>query len=152
MSSSKAWTASKCLAMHRYGMLDPDEIDKAGIPLTARAVFIVGPDKKLKLSILYPATTGRNFSEVSCPFYSCFSQTAPVSQNLLYMAITSQCLPGKNVWLYAHTPQKTSSVAVQQVCCASGNELRIALSRNVWHYMHEVQPGCKTCLMYSNLS
>ena len=45
-------------------MLDPDERDNTGIPLTARAVFIVGPDKKLKLSILYPATTGRNFSEV----------------------------------------------------------------------------------------
>ncbi|EDQ91777.1 uncharacterized protein MONBRDRAFT_17605 [Monosiga brevicollis MX1] len=46
------------------GMLDPDEQTKEGLPATARCVFIVGPDKKLKLSILYPATTGRNFNEV----------------------------------------------------------------------------------------
>ncbi|KAG9282714.1 peroxiredoxin-6 [Astyanax mexicanus] len=46
------------------GMLDPDEQDKDGLPLTARCVFVVGPDKKLKLSILYPATTGRNFTEI----------------------------------------------------------------------------------------
>lgn len=46
------------------GMVDPVEKDCKGLPLTCRAVFIVGPDKKLKLSILYPATTGRNFDEI----------------------------------------------------------------------------------------
>ena len=45
----------------QLGMIDPDEKDKSGMPLTARAVFIIGPDKKVKLSILYPASTGRNF-------------------------------------------------------------------------------------------
>jgi len=47
-----------------YGMLDPAEKDKQGLPLTCRAVFVVNPQKKLALSILYPATTGRSFAEV----------------------------------------------------------------------------------------
>lgn len=42
-------------------MLDPVEKDSKGIPLTCRAVFVLNPEKKLALSILYPATTGRNF-------------------------------------------------------------------------------------------
>lgn len=46
------------------GMLDPAEKDDKGMPVTARVVFIFDPDKKLKLSILYPATTGRNFDEI----------------------------------------------------------------------------------------
>ena len=32
--------------------------------MTVRSVFIVGPDKKLKLTITYPASTGRNFEEI----------------------------------------------------------------------------------------
>jgi len=47
-----------------YGMMDPDEKDAKGLPLTCRAVFVIGADKKLKLSILYPATTGRNLQEI----------------------------------------------------------------------------------------
>lgn len=48
----------------QLGMLDPIEKDKDGLPLTCRAVFIVDPKKLLRLSILYPATTGRNFDEI----------------------------------------------------------------------------------------
>lgn len=43
------------------GMLDYAELDKDSMPLTARSVFIIGPDLKLKASLLYPATSGRNF-------------------------------------------------------------------------------------------
>merc|ERR1719308_28922 len=48
----------------KYSMLDPVAKDAQGMPLTCRAVFVIGPDAKLKLSILYPATTGRNFDEI----------------------------------------------------------------------------------------
>ncbi|KAB7496883.1 UNVERIFIED_CONTAM: hypothetical protein RMT77_002056 [Armadillidium vulgare] len=48
----------------KFGMLDPEEKDAEGMPLTARAAFVIGPDKKMKLAILYPATTGRSFEEI----------------------------------------------------------------------------------------
>ena len=43
-----------------YGMIHPNANDT----LTVRSVFVVGPDKKVKLMITYPASTGRNFDEV----------------------------------------------------------------------------------------
>jgi 1-Cys peroxiredoxin 6 len=45
------------------GMLDPEEKDAAGVPLPARALVIL-KGTTVKLTILYPATTGRNFEEV----------------------------------------------------------------------------------------
>ena len=45
-------------------MLDPDEKDSEGMALTCRALFIISPDKKMKLSMLYPASTGRSMDEV----------------------------------------------------------------------------------------
>ena len=43
-----------------YDMIHPNADDK----MTVRSVFIIGPDKKIKLMIIYPASTGRNFDEL----------------------------------------------------------------------------------------
>ena len=45
---------------HLYDMIHPN----ASATFTVRSLFVIGPDKKLKLSITYPASTGRNFVEV----------------------------------------------------------------------------------------
>jgi alkyl hydroperoxide reductase subunit AhpC len=43
-----------------YDMIHPNADSTA----TVRSVFIIGPDKKIKLTITYPASTGRNFTEI----------------------------------------------------------------------------------------
>jgi len=43
-----------------YDMIHPNASDK----FTVRSVFIIGPDKKIKLILTYPASTGRNFDEI----------------------------------------------------------------------------------------
>ncbi len=43
-----------------YGMIHPN----ASETFTVRSLFVIGPDKKIKLTITYPASTGRNFHEV----------------------------------------------------------------------------------------
>ncbi|KAJ8435743.1 hypothetical protein Cgig2_003165 [Carnegiea gigantea] len=48
----------------QLNMVDPDEKDSSGNPLPSRALHMIGPDKMVKLSFLYPATTGRNMDEV----------------------------------------------------------------------------------------
>jgi alkyl hydroperoxide reductase subunit AhpC len=43
-----------------YDMIHPG----ASETFTVRSVFVIGPDKKVKLTITYPASTGRNFEEI----------------------------------------------------------------------------------------
>jgi alkyl hydroperoxide reductase subunit AhpC len=43
-----------------YDMIHPN----ASLTATVRSVFIIGPDRKIKLTLTYPASTGRNFNEI----------------------------------------------------------------------------------------
>ena len=50
-----------------YDMLDTQDttnIDQKGIAFTIRSVFIIDPSKKIRLTMMYPASTGRNTTEV----------------------------------------------------------------------------------------
>ena len=63
-----------------YDMIHPNANDT----LTVRSVFVIGPDKKVKLTITYPASTGRNFDEIlrvidSLQLTAKFSVATPVN-------------------------------------------------------------------------
>ncbi|KAG0319210.1 hypothetical protein BGZ99_005249 [Dissophora globulifera] len=50
-----------------YDMLDYQDItnvDQKGIPFTVRSVFVIDPKKVIRLTLSYPASTGRNFDEI----------------------------------------------------------------------------------------
>lgn len=63
-----------------YGMIHPNASDT----VTVRSVYVIGPDKKVKLMITYPASTGRNFDEIlrvidSLQLTSKYSVATPVN-------------------------------------------------------------------------
>ena len=65
-----------------YDMIHPNANDT----LTVRSVFVIGPDKKVKLTLTYPASTGRNFDELlrvidSLQLTSNYSVATPVNWN-----------------------------------------------------------------------
>ena len=43
-----------------YGMIHPNASDR----FTVRSVFVIDPNKKIRLTLTYPASTGRNFDEI----------------------------------------------------------------------------------------
>ena len=43
---------------------DLNNIDEKGIAFTIRSVFVIDPSKKIRLTMMYPASTGRNTAEV----------------------------------------------------------------------------------------
>lgn len=76
-------------------MLDPSNKDSNNLPLTIRAVFIIGPDKKLKLSLNYPASVGRNMEEIMrcVDALQLSAKHSVVSLLFLSSSLSSSCFP-----------------------------------------------------------
>ena len=84
-----------------YDMIHPEANDK----FTVRSVFIIGSDKKIKLTITYPASTGRNFQELlrvldSLQLTANYSVATPADWKhgedvVIAPAITNEQIPGK---------------------------------------------------------
>ena len=84
-----------------YDMIHPNALDN----LTVRSVFIIGPDKKLKLTLTYPASTGRNFEEVlrvidSLQLTANYSVATPANWKqgqdcIISPSVTDDQIPGK---------------------------------------------------------
>lgn len=83
-----------------YGMVHPN-VDK----FTVRSVFVIGPDKKVKLMITYPASTGRNFDEIfrvveSLQLTAQYSVATPANWKhgddvIITMAVKDEEIPAK---------------------------------------------------------
>lgn len=84
-----------------YGMIHPN----ASETNTVRSLFIIGPDKKIKLMITYPASTGRNFQEIlrvidSLQLTANYSVSTPADWNsgedvVIAPAITNEEIPSR---------------------------------------------------------
>jgi len=84
-----------------YGMIHPN----ASETFTVRSLFVIGPDKKVKLTISYPASTGRNFQEVlrvidSLQLTANYSVATPADWRegedvIVTTAIKTEDIPGK---------------------------------------------------------
>ncbi|MGH9301147.1 MAG: peroxiredoxin [Acidimicrobiales bacterium] len=77
-----------------YGMIHPKALETA----TVRTVFIIGPDKKVKLTLTYPASVGRNVDEIvraldALQLGSKYSVSTPVNWNEGDEVIISPAIP-----------------------------------------------------------
>nr|CAD7406528.1 unnamed protein product [Timema poppensis] len=78
-------------------MIDEDSKDNEEAALTVRALYIIGPDKKLKLSMQYPASTGRNVDEILRVIDS-----LQLTTRLKVVATPANWTPGTKVMILPH--------------------------------------------------
>ena len=96
---------------------DATNVDKKGLPLTVRTVFVIDPKKVIRLTLTYPAATGRNFDEiiraVDCTFRVSLFRMHDTDTVLIALQLTDKhkvttpvnWKPGEDVVIHATVSQ-----------------------------------------------
>lgn len=109
------------------GMLDPVAVSEAdGLPLPSRGLFLIGPGRRTRFSLFYPANTGRNFAEVLRILDSLY--------------VTSSCGVGTPAGWHAGDPVVPNIVLDGTEAAQGGN--REQMQKQSWwdpQFLHHVQ-------------
>ncbi|XP_069698651.1 peroxiredoxin-6-like isoform X1 [Periplaneta americana] len=81
----------------KLDMIDEENKNNEDEAMTVRALYIIGPDHKLKLSMLYPASTGRNVDEILRVIDS-----LQITSKLKVIATPANWTPGTKVMILPH--------------------------------------------------
>lgn len=113
--------------LEMLGMLDPvavSEID--GLPLASRGLFLIGPGRRTRFSLFYPANTGRNFAEVLRILDSLY--------------VTSSCGVGTPAGWHAGDPV-VPNIRLDGTEAAQGNHKDQMQKQSWWdpQFLHNVQ-------------
>ncbi|XP_049830690.1 peroxiredoxin-6-like [Schistocerca gregaria] len=96
---------------------DKDNVEKA---MTVRAMYVIGPDNRLRLSMVYPASCGRNVDELLRVIDS-----LQLTDRLKVVATPANWTPGTKVMILPHVPDqdlpKLFPGGVERVSMPSGN-------------------------------
>ncbi|KAG6900907.1 hypothetical protein C0993_004344 [Termitomyces sp. T159_Od127] len=102
-----------------YDMLDAQDAtnrDAKGLPFTIRTVFIIDPKKVIRLTVSYPASTGRNFDEIIRYSLTVFSPSGKLVQIEHALAAVSQGTTSLGIkasnGIVIATEKKTSSILI----------------------------------------
>ncbi|CAH1271131.1 PRDX6 [Branchiostoma lanceolatum] len=102
------------------GLIDQDQPNHVSVPITCRAVFVIGPDKRLRMSMVYPSSCGHNFEEILRSIDSLFMVESWV------VGTPADWKPGDDVMVVPSIPKKEESTrfpkGVTRVALPSGKD------------------------------
>uniref|UniRef100_U5EJD2 1-Cys peroxiredoxin n=1 Tax=Corethrella appendiculata TaxID=1370023 RepID=U5EJD2_9DIPT len=85
----------------KFGMLDEKDKDNVDLAHTVRALFIISPDKKVRLTMHYPTSTGRNVDEI----LRCID-SLQLTDRLKVVATPANWEPGTKVMILPHVTEE----------------------------------------------